>query len=128
MTRKRIIYIIGITIIVAAMVVIYYSYDPAGEASSFFPRCPMLQLTGYRCPGCGSQRAIHSLLTGDVSAAWHYNPLVIVVIPIIIFYFVADRLRTRSPRFYLAIGHPAIFITYIVAIVAWWILRNVYDV
>ena len=54
-----------IGLVVAALVVfgfIYFALDPS--RSDLFPRCVFLSLTGYKCPGCGSQRAIHALLHG----------------------------------------------------------------
>ncbi len=46
----------------------YYTHDPLGGKA---PRCLFKLITGYECPGCGSQRAFHSLLHGDIAAAWH---------------------------------------------------------
>jgi len=50
-------------------------------------RCPSLALLGIFCPGCGSQRAIHSLLHGELGAAVSYNPLVVlmlIVLPLLV--------------------------------------------
>jgi len=43
-------------------------------------RCPSLALLGLFCPGCGSQRAIHSLLHGEIGAALAYNPLLVLIL------------------------------------------------
>ena len=64
---------------ISAAVTVYLRYDP--ETSSFFPKCPFHLLTGLECPGCGSQRAIHSLLNGKIGQALHYNLLVVIAIP-----------------------------------------------
>ena len=48
-----------IILAVAALLVfgfIYYALDPS--QSGVFPRCTFLTLTGYKCPGCGSQRSM----------------------------------------------------------------------
>jgi len=42
---------------------------------SFYPRCALHQATGWLCPGCGSLRALHQLLHGNVVAALHLNVL-----------------------------------------------------
>ena len=55
--------------IMAILTIVYLIFDPA--KSAWFPRCPFLVLTGLKCPGCGSQRVIHSLLNGDIASAWH---------------------------------------------------------
>jgi hypothetical protein len=63
-------YLIGGLLLVLA----YGLLDP----QSFpFPRCPFLSLTGFQCPGCGSQRAIHQLLHGNFAASFRLNALFI---------------------------------------------------
>ena len=57
----------------------YYSCNP--ESSSFLLKCPFKTFTGFDCPGCGSQRALHSLLHGEFRSAFFYNPLFIISIP-----------------------------------------------
>jgi hypothetical protein len=63
-------------------------FDPA--TSRIFPPCPVLYLTGWYCPGCGSLRAIHQLLEGNFRAAWALNPLAIVFLPFL-FYGLASH-------------------------------------
>jgi hypothetical protein len=58
---------------------VLYAADPATD--SRFPPCPFHYCTGLYCPGCGSLRAIHSLLHGHLLAAWHFNPLMVLSIP-----------------------------------------------
>lgn len=43
-------------------------------------RCPSLAVFGLFCPGCGSQRAVHSLLHGEFGAAVAYNPLLVLIL------------------------------------------------
>ena len=47
------------------------------------PPCPIHALLNLYCPGCGSLRALHSLLNGHILQAWRYNPLVLCVLPIV---------------------------------------------
>ncbi len=37
------------------------------------PACPLYQMTGLWCPGCGMTRATHALLRGDIPAAFGFN-------------------------------------------------------
>ena len=78
-----------------AAVAVYLLYDPS--QSALFPRCPFLMLTGLKCPGCGSQRVIHSLLGGDIAAAWHYNAFMVAALPVIALYSYAELRRRRGP-------------------------------
>lgn len=70
---------IVLAVLLLAAVLLYTETDP--ESSVLFPKCPFHLLTGLECPGCGSQRAIHSLLNGDIGAAAHYNLLLVLAIP-----------------------------------------------
>jgi len=54
-------------------------FDPA--TSGVFPPCPFRYLTGWYCPACGSLRAIHQLLHGNLRAAWALNPLTVALLP-----------------------------------------------
>jgi len=56
-------------------------FDPA--TSGIFPPCPFHYLTGLYCPGCGSLRAIHQLLHGNLEAAWAMNPLTVLLLPFV---------------------------------------------
>ena len=69
----------------SGLISIYFIFNPAQH--SFFIPCPFHYMTGYHCPGCGSQRAIHHLLHGDFMAAFWINPLLFISIPIILYAF-----------------------------------------
>ena len=58
----------------------YFRLDPAHYP---FPRCPMLLLTGLHCPGCGSQRALHALLHGELRRAAGLNLLAVLCVPVL---------------------------------------------
>ena len=108
------------------LVWLYQSFSPA--QSPFFPKCPFLWLTGFRCPGCGSQRAIHALLNAEIGAAFRQNMLVVIFIPYIVLGAVTDLIRHPSPlvmkiRLHL-FGVRAIWIVFTV-IVVFAVLRNV---
>src|SRR5688572_26415576 len=43
---------------------LYFYVNPS--TSVLFPRCLFFSITSLHCPGCGSQRAIHELLHGNI--------------------------------------------------------------
>src|SRR5215471_10447887 len=65
---------------IAASGVILFHFDP--EKAGFFPVCQFHQWTGLDCPGCGSQRALHALLHGQLITALHDNLLLILSLPL----------------------------------------------
>lgn len=65
-------------------------FDPA--TSGIFPPCPLRYLTGWYCPGCGSLRAIHQLLHGNLRAAWAMNPLTVVLLPFLSYGLISSLL------------------------------------
>lgn len=112
----------GLILLVCAAVV-YYTLDPMQYA--IFPKCPFLILTGWQCPGCGSQRAIHSLLHLDVVAAFRYNALMVLSIPLVLLLVYAECCRTRRPRLYARLHRVRFIYFYLAVVVLWCIGRNV---
>jgi len=110
---------------------LYGLVDP--ESSRLFPRCLFKTVTGYDCPGCGSQRAIHALLRGDIAGAFHYNAFMVSCIPLVMLLLVGEYLRVFHPsvipsspvlrrleRFFSSRG----FIFFVIAAaLLWWIFR-----
>lgn len=119
--------VIGIIVLIAAVfgVMLFY-YDP--ETSDIFPKCPFYALTGLKCPGCGTQRALHDLLTGDFVAAMGHNAFLLVSVPLCAFYGGVEIVHTRCPRFYNKIMSPAAIWALLGVIVTWWIVRNIIGV
>lgn len=104
--------------------ILYFSYNPS--ENSFFIPCPIYYITGFFCPGCGSQRAIHLLLHGDVIGAFRFNPLMVLTLPILIYGLgitVANWIFGTSFRFMLFYSKLFIFGYFGLAIL-YWVLRN----
>jgi hypothetical protein len=123
MSRRWIIVGLGCAFLLI-IVLVYSFFDPSN--SNFFPKCPFLLLTGLKCPGCGSQRAIHALLKGDVIAAIRFNAMMVAFIPLIIVLLYAEFQRTRKPKLYLLVNSNVIVWTIFTIVIGWWILRNIF--
>ena len=124
MSRRSVIAMLAVAAVVVAGVVIYSTFDPS--ASRWFPRCPFLMLTGLKCPGCGTQRAIHALLHGDVLSALLFNALLPVSIPLLLLYGYAELVRTRKPRFYNRVNSVTAILAVLIVVIVWWIVRNIF--
>lgn len=80
-------------VLVAALTLLFF-FDPA--AGLFYPPCLFRTFFGMTCPGCGTLRAMHQLLHGNLLAAWHLNPGVTVLVPILAVGFGAQAWRKRQ--------------------------------
>jgi hypothetical protein len=90
---------------------ILFCFDPSHNG--FYPICLFHQATGLLCPACGSLRAMHQLLHGHFSAAFHFNPLLMLSLPVFLLLgaaYVIRKIRnepfriTLSPRWVWLIG------------------------
>ena len=87
-------------------------FDPS--TSALFPPCPTNALTSLHCPGCGTLRALHALLRGDLREAFSQNALAVLFLPVLpaAYFF---------PVFFRKPAVPAIILA---IFIAYAILRN----
>ena len=111
-------------LLVAGLVVagVYFVFDPS--ENGFFPRCPFLLLTGWQCPGCGSQRAIHALLHLDIMEALRMNALFVLALPYVALLLVSEQTRKRWPAFYRLVHNPRLAWAFLVFVLLWFVGRN----
>jgi hypothetical protein len=114
----------GICTVIGAAILMLDFFDPA--TSGLFPPCPLRYLTGWYCPGCGSLRALHQLLHGNLGAAWALNPLTVILLPFLVYgiasYAVFEIRGRHLPRLFL----PAVSIRVLCAvIILFGIARNI---
>jgi len=118
----------SVVIIIAAVVAVaigwvYLTFDPS---THFFPRCMFHELTGWQCPGCGSQRALHALLSGDVAAAWGFNALFVLELPLLALLMGAWCLRSKYPWLHRTLNSRTVILGILTVIILWTIVRNVF--
>jgi len=103
--------------------VVFWAFDP--DQNGFYPRCTLHSLTGLDCPGCGSQRAVHCLLHGELAAAVSANALLVLLLPV-----AAWLLLRLAINRYAHTSLPAVFLNRIClglligALVVFGIVRN----
>ncbi|MDR3236355.1 MAG: DUF2752 domain-containing protein [Prevotellaceae bacterium] len=112
--------------IIATGAWLYKNHNPADNA--YFPKCPFKTITGYKCPGCGSQRAVHHLLNLDIRQAAANNAVLVLSIPYILVGVGFGLLKNPTDgtlkwrkRLY---GKNAIYVV-LILILSFWILRNI---
>ena len=107
---------------VMLVLAVYYAVTPD---SGFYPRCLFLQLTGWECPGCGSQRAIHALMHGDWAGAWSYNRALPFLVALMVVAGAVSVIPGRFPRLHRMVSSRAGLLAVLALIVAWTVARNV---
>ena len=115
-----------VIIFVTILAILYRTYNPIGNI--YFPKCPFRELTGLKCPGCGSQRAVHYLLNFDILNATKENAILVLSLPYILTGIVFDLLKRTNGKILKwrkrLFGQKAIFVI-LTIIIAFWILRNI---
>jgi hypothetical protein len=102
----------------------YYFFNP--ENSALFPKCPLYVWTGLYCPGCGSQRAIHSLLHFRVLEVFHYNLLLIPAGVFVLYHLAIPLVRkTTGKKLPNYLYHPLTPWIILAIVILFWILRNI---
>lgn len=101
---------------------IYHYFDPTHSVIA--PKCPFWLLTGWQCPGCGSQRAIHCFLNGRLLEGIRYNYL---LLPSLI-YVIVLTISPSGSKLRNAMTSSAACITILVVFLMWWLLRNLFRI
>lgn len=115
---------LGLLIIVTGLAILFFVLDPSKNA--IFPKCMFHSITGYYCPGCGSQRAIHSLLHLNIAGVVHYNFLFLPAMLLIIYHYLHPILNRifhwKLPNLFYFKYTPLIILG---VVIVFWILRNI---
>ena len=117
---------LALMIVIMAGIYLYSRYNP--EDYLLFPKCPVYLLTGYKCPGCGSQRAFYHLFHGDITTAFMYNPLMFLLVPYIFsglfLEYIASKTNPRVVRLRNLLFGKWMLLVLAVIIILFTILRN----
>jgi hypothetical protein len=101
---------------------ILFLFNPT--ESGFYPVCLFHQSTGLLCPGCGSLRALHQLLHGNVIAALHFNALLVLSLPLAAWFCCRSIIANLKQRPAAICIRPAWLWSGLVVSVVFGILRN----
>lgn len=108
----------------AVMAVLIYA---AVQYTEFHFLCPFNELTGLRCPACGNTRALFSVLSGDVKAAFSQNimflPEAAALIFALLYYPYAAVYKRRVPR-----AVNILLAVLIIVFVLWGFIRNIFNI
>ena len=115
-----------VVVTVVAIVVVYRCINPVGTTvGEYMPKCFMKELTGYDCPSCGSQRALHAILNGEFKRAILFNPFIFLALPYLLALLYTalsnDRFARRIKPF---VRHRIAIWSFLALYIAWWVIRN----
>lgn len=88
------------------------------------PPCPFYFFTGFLCPGCGTLRATHSLLQGDLTGALGFNPLLILFLPYLGFFGLSQAVTVVTAKTWSRPASPWWGWAAFTLIMSFWVLRN----
>lgn len=114
----------GIVAAVAVVSAFLFLFDAAH--SVFYPPCPFRLLTGFYCPGCGSLRALHQVLHGNLLLALNVNPLTVLLLPFLGYGFISYSFLVMKGRPLMGRILPAFWIWLLLGvIVTFGVARNI---
>lgn len=121
MIKQKNLWILGLLFLAVAL---YYFFLNPYQQTDFFMSCPFYKITGYQCPGCGSQRAFHEVLHFHFFEAFKQNALFVLGIPYVLLIFYANFNKEKHQKLrQVLLGNKTLLILLIVAIL-FGVLRN----
>lgn len=116
--KKRILRVTGILsgIVITGLLLLFFVKPP----------CLILRFTGFTCAGCGGQRMILSLLEGDIFGAFHHNPFLFALVPLLLGYgsWEAVRYIKQKRPLYQSRRFFRILLGVLLSAVVFTVLRN----
>lgn len=88
-----------------------------------YPVCVFHRVTGLDCPACGSLRAMHQLLHGNIISAMGFNAFTVLSLPLAAGLWIRWQLRQNRGEQGIGI-RPIWFWIYLAAFVTFGILRE----
>ena len=123
--QHKVLAVLLVLLVMIAALCVNYFCDPSTSRIALI--CPFKEVTGWDCPGCGGQRALHALLHGDFERAFRFNPFLIIGFPMIVLAFLTEGFHTRWTSWLKKhIVTQKFLYAYIVLTFAWWIGRNIW--
>jgi len=106
------------------MLALYIFWNPT--ETNIFPKCPVYGVTGIYCPGCGSQRAAHKILNGNIFEGIRHNYLIGLlglVLSYQAFMFIMNNVLQKG---IVNLLHKSkVTMGILVIVILFWILRNI---
>lgn len=121
MIRKKKFWIFLLLFLIIAA---YYFFLNPHQQRSFFLSCPFYKITGYKCPGCGAQRAFHEMLHLHFLEAFRQNALFVVGISYFLLLFFISFYKEKYEKLWtLLIGNKTLLVL-VSLVILFGVFRN----
>lgn len=121
--QKLILVIIGVLAFLG-MLALYVFWNPSD--TNIFPKCPVFAMTGIYCPGCGSQRAAHQILNGNIIEGIRHNYMIALLVVVLLYqgfiYIMNEFFNKNIPNL---LHKSKITNSILIIVIIFWILRNI---
>ena len=123
--RKKYQVLIGLSAAAVVLGGVYYWLNPT--EGSVAPKCIFHSVTGLSCPGCGMQRFLHAFLHGNFVEAFHYNYLLLVLIPYLVLLGIENFLLTGETKmsWKRVVEGRVVAISMCIIAPSWFVIRNI---
>jgi hypothetical protein len=123
-TKTKVLLFLVFTVFTFGSAYFYFNFNPSEY--SLFPKCPFYSFTGLYCPGCGSQRAIHHLLHGNILKGLSHNFLIILLAIVLSYDAIIYGLNYYYEKSFKNLLHnPKTTNAILIFVIAFWVLRNI---
>ena len=101
----------------------YLLFNHTGQISI---KCPIYEIFHLYCPGCGVTRMIQSFAKGNFYQAFRYNPLLFLLFPFFLLYFLYSYFCKRcNKKNIIEKWEPKVWYILIGIFLVYGILRNI---
>lgn len=120
---KRVAFAAALFVIVGIIYAVIVSFFRFGIPCIFY------EMTGLKCPGCGMTRAVMALLRFDVYGALQYNAFSFFITAYILLVTVhTSGEYINSGKYHICAGKEYISIIFLVLLLLWSVVRNVFGI
>ena len=114
------------TIIIFLILIAYLIF---GKITGFYLPCPIHEITGYYCPGCGITRMFISIFKLDFYRAFRSNMLVFIMLPFAtVLYFNKIYSSYKNKKSLYDKIDIKVWYVLLIIVLAFGVLRNIYPV
>lgn len=121
--KERLLAAAGIFLVFCGSLYVWF-FNPTTQG--LFPTCPLLNLTGLACPGCGLTRGFHALFHGEFLTALGFNAMLPIFAAVFLYLLISMFLIAARGRGLpvAKMFHPYALSGFLAVMLSFAVLRN----